>query len=105
VGGASRGDYVQDERYIAKSTWMCGAIVHGLHNPKAIATGCADPSYKCTTLWEARLAAYYSTQRALASIEQLTTGKELTAKFDRCHAPTDWERKINVSSLTGQSHD
>ena len=32
VGGASRGDYVQDERYIAKSTWMCGAIVHGWHN-------------------------------------------------------------------------
>ena len=51
------------------------------------------------------IATYYSTQRALASIEQLTTGKELTAKFDRCHAPTDWERKINVSSLTGQSHD
>jgi hypothetical protein len=22
-----RCDYVQDERYIAKSTWMCGAIV------------------------------------------------------------------------------
>jgi len=31
VGGASRGDYVQDERYIARSTWMCGAIVSGLH--------------------------------------------------------------------------
>jgi hypothetical protein len=27
-----RCDYVQDERYIAKSTWMCGAIVHGRHN-------------------------------------------------------------------------
>jgi hypothetical protein len=32
VGGASRGDYVQDERYIARSTWMCGAIVSGLHS-------------------------------------------------------------------------
>jgi hypothetical protein len=32
VGGASRGDYVQDERYIAKSTRMCGAIVSGLHS-------------------------------------------------------------------------
>jgi hypothetical protein len=31
VGGASRGDYAQDVRYIAKSTWMCGAIVHDLH--------------------------------------------------------------------------
>jgi hypothetical protein len=63
-----------DVRYIAKSTWMCGyaqdvryfagehmdvrreacqfctahqcgAIVHGLHNAKAIATGYAVPSY------------------------------------------------------------
>ena len=33
---------------------LYGAIVHGLHNAKAIATSCADPSYKCTTLWEAR---------------------------------------------------
>jgi DNA-directed RNA polymerase subunit RPC12/RpoP len=32
VGGASRGDYVQDERYIARSTWMCGAIVSVLQN-------------------------------------------------------------------------
>jgi hypothetical protein len=56
VGGASRGDYfqdkvrlgtgregslgcvrrgyVQDERYIARSTWMCGAIVSVLHTAK-----------------------------------------------------------------------
>jgi hypothetical protein len=27
-----RGDYVQDERYIATSTWMCDAIVSGLHS-------------------------------------------------------------------------
>jgi len=27
-----RGDYVQDERYIARSTWMCGAIVSGFHS-------------------------------------------------------------------------
>jgi hypothetical protein len=26
-----RCDYVQDERYIAKSTRMCGAIVQDLH--------------------------------------------------------------------------
>jgi hypothetical protein len=31
VGGASRGDYVQDERYIARSTRMCGAIVSVVH--------------------------------------------------------------------------
>jgi hypothetical protein len=24
---------------------VCGAIAHGRHNAKAIATGCADPSY------------------------------------------------------------
>jgi hypothetical protein len=27
-----RRDYAQDVRYIAKSTWMCGAIVHDLHS-------------------------------------------------------------------------
>jgi hypothetical protein len=32
--------------YIARSTWMCGAIVSDRHNPKTIATGCADPSYR-----------------------------------------------------------
>jgi hypothetical protein len=24
---------------------LCGAIIHGWHNPKTIATGFADPSY------------------------------------------------------------
>ena len=51
------------------------------------------------------IAAYYSTQKTLASIDQLTSGKELAAKCDRCHAPTDRQRKINIPSLTGQSHD
>jgi len=45
VGGAPRGDYVQDERYIAWSTWMCGAIDQGLHEVYRIATGYADCSY------------------------------------------------------------
>ena len=31
---------------------LCGAIVSDRHSPKAIATGCADPSHKYTTLWE-----------------------------------------------------
>jgi hypothetical protein len=37
VGAASRGDYVQDERYIARSTWMCGAMVSVLHTVEKIA--------------------------------------------------------------------
>ena len=44
----------------------CDAIVSDRHSPKAIATGCADPSHKYTTLWEefidlweARLAANF----------------------------------------------
>jgi len=63
----------------------------------------AEP-YKSDQVVE-NIAAYYSTQRTLASIEQQTSGKELAAKCDRCHAPTDRERKINVPSLKGQSRD
>jgi hypothetical protein len=33
-----------------------------------IATGCADPSYKCTTLWEARLAAIMHAPAAYRSL-------------------------------------
>lgn len=51
------------------------------------------------------IAAYYSTQRTLASVETVASGKELAAKCDRCHAPTHRERKINVPSLAGQSYD
>jgi cytochrome c553 len=51
------------------------------------------------------IAAYYSTQKTLASVETSVSGKELAAKCDRCHAPTDRERKVNVPSLTGQSYD
>ena len=32
VGAASRGDYAQDVRYIARSTWMCGAIGKVVHD-------------------------------------------------------------------------
>jgi cytochrome c553 len=52
------------------------------------------------------IAAYYATQKTLASVVQETlTGAELAAKCDRCHAPTNRERKLNVPSLKGQSHD
>jgi len=51
------------------------------------------------------IAAYYSTQRSMASIEQQSSGKELAAKCDRCHAPVNRERKINIPSLKGQSKD
>ena len=51
------------------------------------------------------LAAYYSIQKTLASVEQVASGKDLAVKCDRCHAPVDRERKINVPSLRGQSHD
>ncbi len=51
------------------------------------------------------IAAYYSTQKTLASVEQDTSGAELAAKCDRCHEPMDRERKLNVPSLKGQSHD
>ncbi len=57
-----------DERYIARSTWMCGAIVTVLHNARKIATGCADPSYSCTRLhlhcirlWKLKMAQFIYT--------------------------------------------
>jgi len=51
------------------------------------------------------IAAYYSSQKIQASIEQPASSKELAAKCDRCHAPAIRDRKINVPSLRGQSHD
>lgn len=51
------------------------------------------------------LAAYYAIQRVAASVEGQLSGKEMAAKCDRCHAPTDRERKVQIPSLRGQSHD
>lgn len=51
------------------------------------------------------IAAYYSTRKTPASVVQETSATELAAKCDRCHAPTGRERKLNVPSLNGQSHD
>lgn len=51
------------------------------------------------------IAAYYSTRKTVASVEQEKIGAELAVKCDRCHAPIDRERKLNVPSLKGQGHD
>jgi len=51
------------------------------------------------------LAAYYSIQKAVASVHGEISGQELAAKCDRCHNPTSLERKLSVPSLNGQSHD
>lgn len=51
------------------------------------------------------IAAYYSTQKTIASVVQEKTGAQLAVKCDRCHAPTDRQRKLNVPSLQGQSHN
>jgi cytochrome c553 len=51
------------------------------------------------------IAAYYSTQQLEASIEGKLSGKEMAATCDRCHNPASGERKLNVPSLRGQSHD
>jgi len=51
------------------------------------------------------LAAYYSVQKTLASAEGEISAEEMAAKCDRCHAPTNRERKVKVPSLKGQSHE
>jgi cytochrome c553 len=51
------------------------------------------------------LAAYYAIQRVAASVEGQLSGKEMAAKCDRCHAPTDRERQVQIPSLRGQSYD
>jgi len=51
------------------------------------------------------LAAYYSVQQAEASVEGALSGQEIAAKCDRCHNPTAGNKKLNIPSLRGQSHD
>jgi cytochrome c553 len=51
------------------------------------------------------LAAYYSTQKTEASVEDELSGKEMAAKCDRCHSPSSGKRKLSVPSLNGQSHN
>lgn len=51
------------------------------------------------------LAAYYAIQSIEAAIESAQTGQEMAAKCDRCHNPASSERKLNIPSLRGQSHD
>jgi hypothetical protein len=64
-------DVRREASQVGTAYQLPGAIVSDLHNvPLDVrrdcswlaqcqknATSCADPSYKCTTLWEARLAA------------------------------------------------
>jgi cytochrome c553 len=51
------------------------------------------------------LAAYYSTRKAEASVEGEPSGQAMAAKCDRCHSPTNGERKLNIPSLRGQSYE
>ena len=46
-----------------------------------------------------------TTQALEASIGDELSGQEMAAKCDRCHDPVSGERKLNVPSLRGQSHD
>ena len=51
------------------------------------------------------LAAYYSIQQAEASVEGELSGQQMAATCDRCHNPPSGNRKLNIPSLRGQSHD
>jgi len=51
------------------------------------------------------LAAYYSTQKVEAAVEDELSGQELATKCNRCHSPSSGERKLNVPSLNGQNYD
>ncbi len=51
------------------------------------------------------IAAYYATQPMTASVEEQMSGQEMAAKCDRCHNPPAGQRKLNIPSLRGQSHD
>ena len=53
----------------------------------------------------ADIAAFYTVQQAGTAGEIQSTAQELAAKCDRCHSPVSGERKLNVPSLRGQSHD
>ncbi|MGA9572642.1 MAG: c-type cytochrome [Lysobacterales bacterium] len=51
------------------------------------------------------IAAYYATQPMSASVEEKLSGQEMAAKCDRCHNPPSGQRKMNIPTLRGQSHD
>ncbi len=51
------------------------------------------------------IAAYYATQPMAASVEEKLSGQEMAEKCDRCHNPPSGQRKLNIPSLRGQSHD
>ena len=51
------------------------------------------------------IAAYYSTQQIVPSVEADLSVEKMAAKCDRCHYPPSGKRKPDVPSLRGQSHD
>jgi cytochrome c553 len=51
------------------------------------------------------IAAYYATRPMTSSVEEELSGQEMAAKCDRCHNPASGQRKMNIPSLRGQSHD
>jgi cytochrome c553 len=51
------------------------------------------------------IAAYYSTQLIVPSVDTDLTVERMAAKCDRCHYPPSGKRKLDVPSLRGQSHD
>jgi len=51
------------------------------------------------------IAAYYATQKMAAPVGDQVSVKDLAEKCDRCHNPPSGQRKLNIPSLRGQSHD
>lgn len=51
------------------------------------------------------IAAYFAIQKTDASVESDLTVEKLVAKCDRCHNPSEKERKLNIPALEGQSYD
>ena len=51
------------------------------------------------------LAAYYSTQRPVAAVEEALTGEQLAATCNRCHGRAEASGTMVVPALNGQSHD
>jgi len=51
------------------------------------------------------IAAYYATQPMTSTVEDQLSGQEMAEKCDRCHNPPAGQRKLNIPTLRGQSHD
>ena len=51
------------------------------------------------------IAAYYATQKMTAPVGEKLSARDMAEKCDRCHNPPIGQRKLNIPSLRGQSHD